>query len=591
MLKRLFLTVLFFSLSGGAVFAADSSIADGWVWPLPLWDTRGTQHKEPFGGQYHMGTDSGFLLGPGGEVVAAANGVVKEVQERSQFGLVVLIEHTLPDGKKIVSVYGHLRPQDPQVQPGETVRAGQVLGYIGTRKENGGWSPHLHFGIHREPYTGEWKYYGHVNSVDEAKHWYDPAKYISKHFAQDSWKPRVHVSGIQPGTILDKSFHVNVKATDVGSGINTITVELHHPKGIEMLYTASGLEHSTMNVKKQLEAYPDGHMTLRITATDLSGNSRVRVVPFWKKADAKTTPHVAVMTTAKNRSFVRTLYQAGEEVDNTPLSQKGHVLNQQDMAIADMNGDGKKDIVTLNTVDDASVVRITSAEGDRLQQFTAYETGQATGGRIAVGDVNGDGTNEVVVASAPGKESRIKVFSPNGTVWWKKVVFPKNQRRTTGVDIAVGDVNGDGQAEIIAGSRAGAKSTVVVLDRTKKRTALFRGYEKEYTGGVNVAVGDLNGEHSNEILVAPAGGRAAELRVFTKNGNTVDETRTPFGIGYTGEIDVTTTDWEGDGQDDITVSRAENGGVHIRTLHAGKYKQPRVFDTIVPQGSMRLAAW
>jgi murein DD-endopeptidase MepM/ murein hydrolase activator NlpD len=56
------------------------------------------------------------------------------------------VEHRLPDGKYATTVYGHLA-SDRFVEAGDIVRAGQQLGTIGTARVNGGYKPHLHFGV------------------------------------------------------------------------------------------------------------------------------------------------------------------------------------------------------------------------------------------------------------------------------------------------------------------------------------------------------------------------------------------------------------------------------------------------------------
>ena len=66
-------------------------VASGYIYPLPSWHVT-TQHGEAIGGDlYHMGVDAGFDSPAGTPVYAAGAGIVREAQERSQFGLVVLI--------------------------------------------------------------------------------------------------------------------------------------------------------------------------------------------------------------------------------------------------------------------------------------------------------------------------------------------------------------------------------------------------------------------------------------------------------------------------------------------------------------------
>ena len=113
----------------------------------------------------HVGADLGWFQ-DGEPVYAVANGVVRIGQgvlpadrhERDQekptraplmWGNLIVVEHRLPDhGDFFFTVYGHLGT-DRLVRVGDIVQAGQPIGTIGRRKVNGGYSPHLHFGVGR----------------------------------------------------------------------------------------------------------------------------------------------------------------------------------------------------------------------------------------------------------------------------------------------------------------------------------------------------------------------------------------------------------------------------------------------------------
>jgi Ser/Thr protein kinase RdoA (MazF antagonist) len=87
---------------------------------------------------------------PAGEPVHAAfAGEVAGAEHRPghlDFGGVVILRHTTPDGTPFFTLYGHLsRASAEALEPGARVVAGQRIGELGGEAENGGWPPHLHF--------------------------------------------------------------------------------------------------------------------------------------------------------------------------------------------------------------------------------------------------------------------------------------------------------------------------------------------------------------------------------------------------------------------------------------------------------------
>ena len=97
----------------------------------------------------HMGID---LFAPAGTPVhAALEGTVESVSYNpalQDYGGVILLKHTTPDGDAFFTLYGHLAMAVAGMLPiGMTVDAGQQIGMLGTAQENGGWAPHLHFQV------------------------------------------------------------------------------------------------------------------------------------------------------------------------------------------------------------------------------------------------------------------------------------------------------------------------------------------------------------------------------------------------------------------------------------------------------------
>lgn len=92
-------------------------------------------------GEPHNGVDlpGGGLGAP---IFAFADGVVSHAGSASGFGQRIVIDHNL-GGQTFSTVYGHMYPEDLMVQPGQHVRAGQMIARVGNNGRSTG--PHLHF--------------------------------------------------------------------------------------------------------------------------------------------------------------------------------------------------------------------------------------------------------------------------------------------------------------------------------------------------------------------------------------------------------------------------------------------------------------
>ncbi|WP_213815574.1 M23 family metallopeptidase [Glaciihabitans sp. dw_435] len=92
----------------------------------------------------HKGTD--FTPGEGAAIYAIADGVVS-AHDVSAWGLGnhVIIEHVI-NGKKVTSVYAHMRSGSVALKAGDVIKKGDFIGLVGMTGAATG--PHLHFEIH-----------------------------------------------------------------------------------------------------------------------------------------------------------------------------------------------------------------------------------------------------------------------------------------------------------------------------------------------------------------------------------------------------------------------------------------------------------
>src|SRR5439155_41844 len=85
-----------------------------------------------------------------------------------------------------------------------------------------------------------------------------------------------------------------------------------------------------------------------------------------------------------------------------------------------------------------------------------------------------------------------------------------------GVHVAAGDVNGDGRADIVIAPAGGMSGPQVkVFDGTNGNLLQsFFAYAPNFHGGVFVAAGDLNGDGKDDIITGAGAGGAPQVKVF-----------------------------------------------------------------------------
>ena len=193
------------------------------------------------------------------------------------------------------------------------------------------------------------------------------------------------------------------------------------------------------------------------------------------------------------------------------------------VAAGDVNGDGFDDIVTgTDTGVTAHVKVFSGSTGAEIRSFFAYPAGFNGGVRVAAGDVNGDGLADIITGAGPGGGPHVKVFD-GASLSELKSFFAYTVSFAGGVFVAAGDVNGDGQIDLITGAGTNAPPQVKAFHgNTLAELRSFFAYPVAFTGGVRVAAGDVNGDGVAEILTSPGMGAMPQVKVF--DGSTGNET-------------------------------------------------------------------
>ncbi len=173
------------------------------------------------------------------------------------------------------------------------------------------------------------------------------------------------------------------------------------------------------------------------------------------------------------------------------------------VAVADVDGDGKDEIIAAAGPTGGSHVKIFRGDGALLGDFFAFDNGVSVGLNVAAGDLDGDGKAEIVAALATASPAYVRIFSGvQGTKTGEFLAIGNGF--DGGLNLAVADVDGDGKDDVIAAPNGGGGPHVHAFDRTGKLIGNYFAYDEAYRGGVLLAAGRFSAGGPNEIVTAPA---------------------------------------------------------------------------------------
>jgi hypothetical protein len=223
------------------------------------------------------------------------------------------------------------------------------------------------------------------------------------------------------------------------------------------------------------------------------------------------------------------------------------------VAVADLNVDGKPDLVFANAVSNNVSVLLGNGNGTFQNQLT-FATGTSPFA-VAVADVNGDGKPDLIVANSGSNSVSVLLGNGNGT-FQPQVTFAAGSGPRS---VAVADLNGDGKPDIVVGNYS--SNTVSVLLGTG--TGSFSSQQTYATGSQprSIAIADVNIDGRPDLIVANHGSNS--VSVLLNSGTGTFPTQTTFATG-TSPFSVTTADVNQDGKPDILV--ANNGSSSVGVL-------------------------
>jgi chitodextrinase len=358
-------------------------------------------------------------------------------------------------------------------------------------------------------------------------------------------------------------------------------------------FTAFGTTVNTSFTVTGLTA--DTQYQFRVVALDAAGNVSLPsnvITVVTPTGTGQATPGSSNVVVSTRNGAVRLIESSTGQVIqsfrpfDTPTNRYTGVVS---VALGDVNADGVADIIVatrgarngrVKVYDGASAFRpgvdfnnpatwgnLANGLTDPLfLRLFPFGSGYKGGLTVAAGDVNGDGVADIVVGSGGNVTGRVVVFDGLNQTRIGQILTPFGPNYTAGVNVATGDVNGDGAADLIV-STANGGARIRTYNLSGAAFAAFGPVLSPFgnlAAGAQVAGVDTNGDGISEIAAGVLSNGVVRVRVVTAAGTEVGSFTTGSGVTAFG---LGTVDPERDGREELQIATIPAGAPQVRIFN------------------------
>jgi len=241
------------------------------------------------------------------------------------------------------------------------------------------------------------------------------------------------------------------------------------------------------------------------------------------------------------------------------------------VAVGDVTGDGISEIVTSSGNGAPTHIRVFDMSGNALSwNVFPFVEAYRGGGSVAIGDTDGDGINEIIVSPAGSHSGPLVRVYQYGADEPEQSFYLFNEGFRGGIQVAAGDINKNGRAEIVAAT-ASQRGNVAVYTGTGAFTGLsYFPFGPEFTAGLDVAAGDVTGNDKADIIIGSQGLTTSRVKVYKADASKqILGDFLAYGESFIGGVNVAVVDADGNGRLDIVTGVGSNGKPHVLAYTVG----------------------